>query len=231
MPFASLHLDQVFLSILIALIAIAIFIAIQVAVARRRTRLAAWARARGFEFTPFHDGDFPYRHSGFECFNKGSSRYADNVAQGRIGPHKVCAFDYHYTTGSSERQGSRHFSGVVVTTNLPLKPLWIRHETIFDRVASLVGLPRVEFESAAFNREFHVASADRRWAFDVLPQSTIEFLLDSPKFTLEFQLCQILARREGLLDPKDFDSAIAVIEGILRRLPASLLQELQGVER
>jgi hypothetical protein len=231
MYFASLHLDQVLLFVLFALIVIVIFVVAQVSAARRRRMLAAWARARGFEFHPFHDGDFPWRHSGFECFNKGHSRYADNVAQGQIGPHKLCAFDYHYTTGSGKSQARHRFSGVVVTTSLPLKPLWIRHETIFDRVASLVGLPRIEFESAEFNREFHVSSPDRRWAFDVLPQSTMEFLLESPKFVLELQLCQILAYRESLLQPGDFDAAIAVIEGILSRLPASLLQELQGVDR
>ena len=86
-------------------------------------------------------------------------------------------------------------------------------------------------ESAEFNREFHVASPDRRWAFDVLPQSTMEFLLESPKFILEFQLCQIMACRDDLFQPGDFDAAIEVIEGILSRLPASLVQELQGADR
>ena len=219
------------LFVLFAIIAIALFAVSQFAAAQRRKRLAAWARSRGFEFAPYRDGDFPYRHSWFECFKKGDSRYADNVAQGRIGNHQVCAFDYHYTTGSGKSQSTHRFSGVVVTTNLPLKPLWIRSETIFDRVAGLVGMEPIQLESAEFNKEFHVTSPDRRWAFDVLPQSTMEFLLDSPKFTLEFQLCQILAYRDGFLDPGDFDAAIAVIEGVLSRLPASLVQELQGVDR
>lgn len=224
-------MNPVFLFSLIALIAIGIFVVVQVAAARRRSMLAASAQLRGFEFTPFHDGDFPYRHSCFECFGKGHNRYADNVARGRIGPHTLCTFDYHYTTGSGKDQNTHRFSGVVVSTNLPLKPLCIRHETIFDRLAGLAGLQRIEFESAEFNKEFHVSSPDRRWAFDVLPQSTMEFLLDSPKFILEFQLCQIMACREGLFGPADFDAAIEVIDGILRRLPASLLQELQGANR
>ena len=46
-----------------------------------------------------------------------------------VGPHKLCAFDYHYTTGSGKNDKQHHFSGVIITTNLPLKPLWIRHET------------------------------------------------------------------------------------------------------
>ncbi len=161
---------------------------------------------------------------------KGDNRRADNITQGQIGKHRLCAFDYHYTTGG-EDESKRHCSGVIISTNLPLKPLSIRQETLIDRVASLVGLQRIEFESAEFNQEFHVASPDRRWAFDVLPQATLEFLLKSPRFDLEFQICQIIACRDSLFQPGDFNAAIAVIEGILSRLPASLLQELQGAER
>ena len=227
------HLDPTLLFILFAIIAIAIFAVTQYATAQRRKRLAAWARSRGFEFAPLYDGDFPWRHSCFECFNKGRSRYAVNVARGQIGDHKLCAFDYHYTYTSDSREGrAKHdFSGVIITTTLPLKPLAIHSETLFDRVASLAGFEAIQFESVEFNKQFHVASPDRRWAFDILPQSTMEFLLDSPKFSLEFQACQILARRNGLLDPQDFDAAIEVIEGVLQRLPPSVVQELQGVDR
>ena len=167
------------------------------------------------------------RYPHFECLNKGDSRYADNVMQGRIGDRRLCAFDYHYETGGGKDKTRHHFSAVIVTTNLPLKPLFIRHETVLDRLAAAVGFEGIQFESAAFNKQFHVRSPDHRWAFDVLPQATMEFLMDSPKFVLEFQLCQIIAYRDTLFQPADFDSAIQVIEGILHRLPTSLVQELQ----
>ncbi len=221
-------MNPAFIFILFAAVALAIFIVALVGAVRRRKALAAWAAARGFEFSPHRDGGFSDRYSFFDCFNQGHDRYADNVAHGQIGGQKVCAFDYHYTTGSGKDESTHLFSGVIVTTNLPLRPLWIRHQTVFDRVGALVGLQRIEFESAEFNREFHVTSPDRRWAFDVLPQSTMEFLLDSPKFIIEMQVCQILAYRENLVQPRDLDAAIEVLEGILRRLPASLVQELQG---
>ena len=115
-----------------------------------------------------------------------------------------------------------------MTTNLPLKPLFIRHETVFDRLADAVGFEGVQFESAAFSKAFHVRSPNRHWAFDVLPQATMEFLMDSPKFILDFELCQVIAYRPTFFQPADFDSAIEVIEGVLRRLPTSLVQELQG---
>jgi hypothetical protein len=225
------HLAPAILVILALFVGIGLLIAAQVRADMRRKLLGGWARSRGFVFSPFRDGGFSNRYSDFECFGKGHSRYADNITQGRIGTHKLCAFDYHYTTGSGKSETRHRCSGVIVTTNLPLKPLLIRHQNLFDRLASLVGLQPIEFESAEFNKEFHVTSPDRRWAFDVLPQSTMEFLLDSPKFILEFQLCQIVAYRESLFQPQDFDAAIEVIEGVLSRLPASLLQELQGSDR
>jgi hypothetical protein len=224
-------LEAVPLFILIAVVLIAIFVVVQVAAAQRRKTLAAWARSRGFEFAPFRDGDFPWRHSCFACFNRGHSRCATNVARGQVGAHQVCAFDYHYTTGSGKNQTRHRFSGVIITTNLPLKPLSIRSETIFDRLASLVGFEDIALESVEFNKQFRVSAPDRRWAFDVLPQSTMEFLLESPKFSLQFQPCQILAARSSLLQPQDFDAAIEVIEGVLRRLPTSVVQELQGADR
>ena len=39
----------------------------------------------------------------------------------------------------------------------------------------------IEFESTEFSKEFHVKSPDRRWAFDVLSQATMEFLLALPQ--------------------------------------------------
>ena len=126
----------------------------------------------------------------------------------------MCVFDFHYETSAGDDKRDRHhFSVVIVTTNLPLKPLVIRQQGIFDRFAALVGLDRIELESAEFNREFHVQSPDRRWAFDVLPQATMDFLAHSPRFLLEFQLCQIIAYRDRLFTTADFAAALQVIGG------------------
>lgn len=188
-----------------------------------------WAFSHNLEFHAVHDKGFGDRYPHFECLNKGDNRYACNVMQGRIEGHRVCAFDYHYETSNGDDKTRHHFSAVIITTSFPLKPLVIRHSNVFDRVAAAVGFEGVQFEWTEFNKEFHVTSPDHRWAFDVLPQATMEFLMNSPKFVLEFQLCQVIAYRDTRFQLADFDSAIQVIEGILRRLPTSLVQELQGV--
>ena len=224
-------MGQAILILLIVFFGVGLFIAAQAKVERRRQELARWSSSRGLEFRPSRDRDFGDRYPHFACLNKGDKRYAENIMEGHVGKRQLCAFDYHYETSNRDDENEhRHFSAVILTTNLPLKPLLIRHEDFFDRVAAMLGLEEIEFESAAFSKEFHVTSPDRRWAFDVLPQATMEFLLNSPKFVLEFQLCQIIAYRDKVFLPADFESAIRVIEGIVSRLPNSLLQELQGIE-
>jgi hypothetical protein len=200
---------------------------------QRKKDLAAWATSRGLCFCPTDDSGMENRFPGFQCLQYGSSRYAYNISEGMIGQRPVHAFDYHYETESTDSDGkttttSHAFSAVVVSTNLPLKPLAIRSEGFFDRVAAFLGFEDIDFESTEFSRQFHVTSPDRRWAYDVLPQSTLEFLLDSPRFLIELCDCQLIAYREQTFKPADFDAALQVIEGILERLPASLVQELKG---
>jgi hypothetical protein len=217
------------------LVLVALLVGIGVAVAtlanqwKRSQSLARWAASRGLQIHLSPDHCFGNRYPHFACLNHSGRRSASNVMDGRIGDHWICAFDYHYESGSDEDKRC-HFSAVIVTTNLPLKSLSIRHTSVFDRMAAAVGFEGIQFEWAAFNKEFRVTSPDPRWAFDVLPQAALEFLMNSPRFILDFELCQIMAHRQSLFQPADFDAAIQLIEGILHRLPPSLVQELRGVD-
>jgi hypothetical protein len=175
---------------------------------KRKKALAAWAGSRGLSFEPSNDHGMDGRYSGFACLKKGDNRYAYNVMEGRAAERAVCAFDYHYETHSTDSDGHRtthnhHFSAVIVEAGMPLKPLFIRTEHFFDK------------------------SPDRRWAFDVLQQSTMEFLLEAPRFALEFQHRQVIAYREKTFAPADFEAALEVIKGVLERLPEYLLREMK----
>ncbi len=126
-------------------------------------------------------------------------------------------------------------STVVLYTDISLKPLSIRHEGLGDKVADSLNAKDyddVKFESTEFNSQFHVKSPDLKWAYDVLSQATMEFLLKSPRFHLDFYGNTIIAYRDGVGFCKiaDFEDAIKVTTGILDRLPASLIQELKEVK-
>ncbi len=224
---------------LIVIVVVAVIIAVAVlghlAAKKRREAMAKWARGRGFAFDAGKDHGMDGRFGRFSCLQQGSRRYAYNTCSGRVGERELVAFDYHYETYSTDSKGRRqthhhYFSAVIVNARLPLKPLFIRPEGFFDKVTEFLGYDDIDFESSEFSRRFYVKSPDKKWAFDVIHQATMEFLLHAPTFTLDFQAPHVIAYRSKKFDVEEFDSALGVVEGILERLPEYLLRELKGVE-
>jgi len=217
--------------VLIGVLVIAGAIYAHYAAQRRQRALAAWAAARGWSFSArridYWDRLFP----GFECLAKGHRRYAFNLGEGRLGQWPVRTFDYHYETYSQSKHGRQthhhYFSGVIVTTGLPLRPLFIRPEGFFDKVTEFLGYDDIDFESDEFSRRFYVKAPDRRWAYDVISQPTMEFLLANPRFTLQFHGTSVIAYRGKTFEIPEFEAAIGLIQGILERLPSSLVRELR----
>jgi hypothetical protein len=191
----------------------------------RRKKLAAWAASRGLQFDAQADRSFDERYAEFGALRIGHSRQAYNVAMGKQGARSVVAFDYRYVTGAGKNRQEHHFSGVLLGSEIPLRPLRIRSENLFDKVGEFFGLDDIDFESAEFSRSFHVKAADKRWAFDVLHQRTIEFLLQSPRFSIQFGDSLVFLWRGRRFSPETFDEAIAVGAGILDRMPRYLTRE------
>lgn len=202
---------------------------------RRRKELAEWARLNEFGFLPAEDYSIGSHYQFFKCLQRGDNRYGYNIMEGISGKRVVCAFDYHYETHSSDSKGNRqthhhHFSAVVVEAGLPLKPLFIRPEGFLDKVTEFVGFDDIDFESAEFSKRFFVKSPDRRWAYDVLHQATMELMLCYPRFSIDFQVSQIMAYWDNkTFSLGDFGSALKVVTGILDGLPDSVVRELKGI--
>lgn len=201
--------------------------------AKRKRELTEWAAAHGYTFTLGRDGSFDERFPMFERLRQGSNRYAYHIARGQRDDRPVLAFDYHYETYSRDNKGRRkthhhHFSAVILDAGLPLKPLDIRPEGIFDKVTAFFGKEDINFELDAFSRAFHVQAPDRQWAFDVLHQATMEFLLAQPRFRIEIEGRWVMLWTGRRFGPKDFDAAMSVGAGILDRLPRYLVNELRG---
>jgi hypothetical protein len=197
---------------------------------KRLKELAAFAAARGLTFDPGRDHELEDRFPAFECLRQGSGRYAYNRTYGRWNGRDLLAFDYHYETHSTDSKGRRkthhhHFSGVILGSDVPLRPLVIRAEGFFDKVAGFFGFDDIDFESAEFSREFYVKSPDRKWAYDVIHTRTMEFLLSQPRFSIQFDRACILVHRSSTFSPGEFAAAAGVAEGILNRLPDYLLQQ------
>jgi hypothetical protein len=203
---------------------------------QRQNELMALAVRQGWQFNPAKDRGMELRFGGFNCLQQGSNRYAYNILEGPYRKHRICAFDYHYETYSTDSKGNRqthnhYFSTAVLDTGLPLKPLLIRPEGFFDKISEFFGADDIDFESDEFSRKFFVKSPDRRWAFDVIHQATMEFLLAAPRFTIELGGPCVIVYRSAQFDPPEFEQALEVASGIIERLPNYLLREWKGAVR
>ena len=199
--------------------------------AQRRKELSAWAVTNGLSFSSGNDRGMENRFSDFDCLRQGHSRYAYNVMSGMWtepgdeARFSVCAFDYHYETGSGKNHHTYTFSAVVVASPIPLRPLFIRPEGFFDKVSEFFGADDIDFESAEFSREFYVKSPDKRWAYDVIHQRMMEFLMGEPRFHIQFSTRHIMAWRSSTFSAAEFGSAVRLIRGMLERMPGYVVRQ------
>lgn len=224
---------EVLIPIVIVALVVLVFVFNYLQKQKRIKEMTEWANRRGFHFSPESEYGVENAYPEFSCLRQGSRRYAYNVVRGDDSGVGVCAFDYHYETYSTNSKGHRqthhhYFSAVTIDSRLPLKPLFIRPEGFFDKVTEFFGADDIDFESAEFSRKFYVKSPDKRWAFDVIHQATMEFLLASPTFHLQFHGRDVIAYRSSTFSIAEFEHALTLIQGVLERLPDYLLREMKG---
>jgi len=224
--------NQIILFVLAALAIAAIIIWQIYASAQRRKELAAWAASKGLHFDPSRDYQLDERFPTFSCLRRGSGRYAFNRMSGVWQGHEFLGFDYHYETHSTDAKGHRrthhhHFSAVVLSSPVPLKTLFLRPEGFLDKITEFLGFDDIDFESTEFSENFYVKAPDKRWAYDVLHQRTMEFLLNSPRFSIHLDGDWGIAYRSSRFSAEEFGAAAEVLRGIFERLPRYLTEELK----
>jgi hypothetical protein len=217
-----------FLFILILAVAVVIIIFSVLQSAKRRKALEAFALEHGMVFDRAKNRHVDNNFPTLKCFHQGHSRYGCNFIRGTWERRGFIGFDYHYTTGSGKNRSHHSFSCVMLSSGVLLKELFIRPEGFFDKVTEFFGYDDIDFESAEFSRKFYVKAPDKRWAYDVLHARTIEFLLNQPKFTIQFAPDCALARLQRKFKPEEFAQAAEVLRGILDGLPNYVLEQQGG---
>jgi hypothetical protein len=201
---------------------------------QRRQKLAAWACGRGLQFNETKSHRLAEQFPEFDCLRQGDNRYAYNIMEGDWSGRPFFGFDYHYSTDS--KGNDRHFSAVILESDILLKPLLMRPEGLFGKVTEFFGCDEldfeftdIDFESAEFTRRFRVKAQDKRWAYDVIHQRTMEFLLSQPTFmfVLRFDFRRVIAYRGSTFTPAEFEQAANVICGILDLLPDYVRRQQQ----
>ena len=222
------HFVLIFVGVLVLILGIAAYG--WYAAKKRREAMTAWAAARGLSFDPARRHGVDDAFPAFDCLRRGRNRYAYNTLEGAWGDRRFTGFDYHYETQSTDSKGHRRtthhrFSAVILTSSVPLKPLFVRPEGFFDKVTEFFGIDDIDFESAEFSRAFYVKAPDKRWAYDVIHQRTMQFLLDNPRFSMKFDAGRVIAWRSSRFKVEEFAAAADVVAGLLDNLPDYVVQQ------
>jgi len=193
--------------------------------AKRRKELAEWALSRQLDFVAAKDSDFDSRYPNFNCLNRGDSRYAYNIMTGAIAGRVFLGCDYHYATGSGKNRQSHNFSLVIVKSPILLEPLFIRPENFLDKLAEFAGFNDIDFESAEFNKKFYVKAPNKKWAYDIISPRMMEFLIQSPVFSIQFDSLSVIVYRDKTFSTADFEAAVDFINGVFERIPEYVIRD------
>ncbi len=220
------------LIIILFILAAIVAVVLQAHAQNKREKLVrAWAHINKYEFVPGRDPRAIHRFD-LDCLEQGLGRYAYNRVRGMMGDAPFEAFDYHYETTSTDSKGNtqthhHHFSAAIIEAPARLKPLFIRKEGFFDRVSRAVGFDDIDFESAEFSDTFFVKAKDRKWAYDVVSQRTMELLLKMPHYRIEISGPHIAVYRSKRFKPEEFGTAVYLAKQILEGIPKDVIASLR----
>ncbi|MFO8012830.1 MAG: hypothetical protein R6X20_05925 [Phycisphaerae bacterium] len=198
---------------------------------QRRRTMALLAQKLGFAFYPKDPWNLPMWYTRLDLFNHGRSKRATNVMSGEVDGRTVVAFDYRYTTGSGKNSHTHHHQAVVFLLPIDAPAVRLRPESVFDRVASWVGWDDIDFESDEFSRRYHVASEDRRFAYDLFHARLIDYLLrcgTAPH--METNGVFLLLYDKGHGEVQNFERLIMIGQTVVNMIPDYVLKA-RGVEQ
>jgi len=173
------------------IIAIGGFIYSQIQARKRQEGLFELAARLNLNFDAGEDCGIAGRFGFLKQLDQGDNRYATNVLSGTYQQNEVLAFDYHYQTYYTDKNGThtQHhwFSFFILTLPTTFPDLTIRRENLFTKVAEAFGYQDIKFESAEFSKTFLVRSPDKKFAYDVCNAKMMEYLLANRDLSIEFE--------------------------------------------
>lgn len=220
-------MKPVFFLLIVIVLAVAAYLAWQVEQERRQA-LRAWAAKRRWKFTSGRRDGWHRDHPGVKLFERGHSRRGKNVIRGEVDGRPVTLVDYRYTTGHGKNRTNHRKGAVILECGFPTVPLSIRREHALDKVGEFLGADDIDFESAEFSRRFHVESADRKWAYDVIHTRAMDYLLGAPPATIEFGFGEIVVYRNGGCDPRKYEELLEVAGRLFGLIPDFVVRQMKG---
>jgi len=147
---------------------------------KRRAELAAFAAQQGLQYSP---GDpVGLVDPSFPLFQMGDGRGCENVLWGSWRGLPLAEGDYwYYTRDSRGGRTYHHYSVVVVTLehDVFVPYVSITRQSLLTSIGDHLGLEGISFESEAFNRMFTVRAEEREFAFKLIDEQMMQWLLST----------------------------------------------------
>ncbi len=198
---------------------------------KRRELISSWVLGRGWRLRPGKVKGMHTEYPMLKFFNKGHSRSAKYVITGDYEGRPLKLMDYKYVTGSGKNRTTHNVGVLILETAFPVIPMTIRRENALDKIGEFLGADDIDFESAEFSRKFYVKSGDRKWAYDVIHQRTMDFLLSSPAFNISFGFMEIAITKNGHFSPDGYEEAMKLAWGMYDLIPDYVVQQMKGEGR
>ncbi len=164
------------------------------------------ANRLGLTYSPHHNYAYAHAYEFLRTLDRGENRYAFNVVSGNFKGHMVTLFDFHYETGrvrggEDNKPVSHYLSVCVLTLTNTFPELLVTRESLFSKLAQAVGSPDIDFESHEFSKQFHVRSADRKFAYDFCNPRMMEYLLANNGLNVEVESASLALVFDTKLHP------------------------------
>jgi hypothetical protein len=154
---------------------------------KRTETLELTAGHLGLSFSPKEGGELMAELAGFQLFRSGHGRKLSNVIAGDTGELQLAIFDYQYTTGSGKSQHThKQTVAAVRSARLHLPTFYLRPETVFDRIGSVLGMQDIDFEThPAFSSKYVLKAEDEAAVRQRFTPAVLAFLESQSGITVE----------------------------------------------
>lgn len=209
---------------------------------KRQKELRQYAHSRGWHFSEEDQWFVLKTLEKSHLFQWGHSKKAHNFICGntQVKGHSLDFrfFDYTFTTGGGESKASHHYTVCLFEVPYLFKSLSLWPESyqsyifnsfslrpvsggIRDKITNaMTGFEEIHFESEEFNNQFYTKSSDKKFAYDIISTTMMEFLLDSFKEdALEMGGCFFYLYRSCQSEPRELDRYLALGKRFFDEIP------------
>ncbi len=195
---------------------------------KRRAALRAWSKRQGWSLLDHSVRGWHVDYPGIKLFKQGHGQEGDNIITGHFRGRPVTLLDFEYTTQSGKSRTTHRYGVTILATDFSTVPLQIRREYFFDKVGEFLGAGDIDFESVEFSKKFHVKSSDRKWAYDIIHNQMMEYLLKAPDFSIEFGFGEIVISQTGRCTPEQYEKQVAMAMDLYDLIPDYVVKQMKG---